>query len=132
MVKNYTISKAGTWMLGREFARRYGGEGIVSVVQNPGNLRNEGWRRSGGVAVVVKWVLYEPRFGAYTELFAGLGLEASVAGWGGYVVPWGRVRGDEGCPRKDILRAMRSEEEGGLGFGEKLWEWCEAKWKPFV
>jgi NAD(P)-dependent dehydrogenase (short-subunit alcohol dehydrogenase family) len=36
---NYGQSKFGTWLLGREFARRYGGDGIVSVVQNPGNAK---------------------------------------------------------------------------------------------
>jgi NAD(P)-dependent dehydrogenase (short-subunit alcohol dehydrogenase family) len=131
--KNYAISKAGTWMLGREFANRYGKEGILSVVLNPGNLRNEGWKKVDKVTMFfIKHVLYEPKFGAYTELYAGLSEDITKERNGAYVIPWGRVRPDEGCPRKDILNAMRSEEEGGLGYAEKLWEWCELKWKPFL
>jgi NAD(P)-dependent dehydrogenase (short-subunit alcohol dehydrogenase family) len=131
--RNYAISKAGTWMLGREFARRYGGDGIVSVVLNPGNLRNEGWAKVDKVTMFfIRHVLYDPRFGAYTELYAGLSRDIGMEENGAYVIPWGRVRGDEGCPRKDILNAIRSEEDGGLGYAEKLWEWCELKWKQFV
>jgi NAD(P)-dependent dehydrogenase (short-subunit alcohol dehydrogenase family) len=37
--RNYAVSKVGTWMLRREFARRYGHEGIESVIQNLGNLK---------------------------------------------------------------------------------------------
>ncbi|KAN0119570.1 NAD(P)-binding protein [Hyaloscypha variabilis] len=131
--RNYAASKAGTWILGREFARRYGGEGIVSVVQNPGNLRNEGWQKVGALTMFfVRHVLHDPRFGAYTELYAGLSGEVGLQNNGAYVIPWGRVRGDEACPRKDILHAMLPEKDGGLGYGTKLWEWCEEKWKPFV
>jgi NAD(P)-dependent dehydrogenase (short-subunit alcohol dehydrogenase family) len=131
--KNYAISKAGTWMLGREFATRYGKDGIISVVQNPGNLRNEGWKKVDRLTMFfIKHVLYEPKFGAYTELYAGLSEDITKEKNGSYVIPWGRVRRDEGCPRKDILNAMMSEDEGGLGYAEKLWEWCELKWKPFV
>ncbi|KAE9380172.1 putative oxidoreductase,short chain dehydrogenase [Stipitochalara longipes BDJ] len=132
-MKNYAISKAGTWMLGREFARRYGKAGIVSVVQNPGNLKNEGWKKVDALTMFfIKHVLHEPRFGAYTELYAGLSRDIGLKNNGAYVIPWGRVRGDEGCPRKDILNAMLPEDEGGLGYATKLWEWCEMKWKPFI
>jgi NAD(P)-dependent dehydrogenase (short-subunit alcohol dehydrogenase family) len=132
-IKNYAISKAGTWMLGREFARRCGRDGIVSVIQNPGNLKNEGWKKVDAVTMFfVKHVLHEPRFGAYTELHAGLSRDITLENNGAYVIPWGRLRPDEGCPRKDILNAMTAEEESGLGYAEKLWDWCELKWKPFV
>jgi len=131
--KNYAVSKAGTWILGREFARRYGGEGVLSVVLNPGNLRNEGWKKVDKFTMFfVKHVLFDPVFGAYTQLYAGLSRDITAERNGAYVIPWGRIRGDEACPRKDILNAMLPEEEGGLGYGEKLWEWCEMKWKPFV
>lgn len=131
--KNYAILKAGTWILGREFARRYGKDGIVSVVQNPGNLKNEGWKKVDAVTIFfVKHVLHEPRFGAYTELYAGPSKDITLENNGAYVIPWGRLRADEGCPRKDILNAMLLQEDGGLGYGKKLWEWCELKWKLFV
>lgn len=36
----YGQSKAGDIILGREFARRYGDSGVVSVSLNPGNLKS--------------------------------------------------------------------------------------------
>jgi retinol dehydrogenase-12 len=38
---SYGVSKAGNLFLASEFGRRVGGEGVVSVVFNPGNLRTE-------------------------------------------------------------------------------------------
>ncbi|PVH78302.1 NAD(P)-binding protein [Cadophora sp. DSE1049] len=138
LVKNYAISKAGTWILCREFARRYGvgqadvegGAGIISVIQNPGNLQTGGYDDVSALTMFfVKPLLHEAKFGAYTELFAGL---AEGVENGAYVVPWGRVRPDAESPRKDILNAMKTIEEGGLGYGKKFWEWCEGKWRPLV
>lgn len=51
---------------------------------------------------------------------------------GSYVIPWGRVRSDKDCPRKDIIKAMAPTEDGGMGHDTKFWEWCEQQWKPFV
>lgn len=105
----------------------------MSVVLNPGNLKNEGWKKLDAFTMFfVKRVLHEPVFGAYTELYAGLSKDITLENNGAYVIPWGRVRRDEECPRKDIIKAMTPEEDGGLGYGKKLWEWCELKWKPFV
>jgi NAD(P)-dependent dehydrogenase (short-subunit alcohol dehydrogenase family) len=36
---HYAMSKAGNWFLAFEFAKILGKEGIVSLVQNPGNLK---------------------------------------------------------------------------------------------
>jgi len=120
-------------MLGREFAKRYGKDGIVSVIQNPGNLKTSGYDNvSAFVMFFLSPVLHDAKFGGYTELFAGLSSDIGLENNGSYVVPWGRLRSDEQCPRKDIINAMVSEEDGGLGYGEKLWEYCELKWKPFV
>jgi NAD(P)-dependent dehydrogenase (short-subunit alcohol dehydrogenase family) len=70
--RNYAVSKARTWMLGREMARRYDKEGIVSVVQNPGNLRTDSYTGTPApIMFSINLVLYEPDFGGYTELYAG-------------------------------------------------------------
>ncbi|KAI1377241.1 hypothetical protein F4677DRAFT_415684 [Hypoxylon crocopeplum] len=129
-VRNYAVAKAGTWMLGREFGARYGDrEGIVSVVQNPGNVVAGSYGGSPAlVMLVTKPLLHETRYGAYTELFAGLAPEVAEGENGCYVIPWGRIRTDEECPRKDIIKAMAAEEDGGLGYGGKLWAWCEQQW----
>ncbi|KAJ5682196.1 hypothetical protein N7462_005361 [Penicillium macrosclerotiorum] len=131
--QNYGISKAGTWMLGREFGRRYGKDGIMSVVQNPGNCKAGTYGGTSAVAMLfVNPLLHEVKLGAYTELYAGLSPELSQDANNAYVIPWGRVRAEETCPRKDIIYAMTPTEQGGQGYGTKLWEWCEQQWKPFV
>lgn len=127
---DYAVSKAATWIIAREFARRHAGAGIVSAFFNPGNLKTNCW---DGVpkpmrALFNAMVLHDSVYGAYTELWAGL---APGVGNGDFVIPWGRVLSDEKIYRKDIVKAMTPEDEGGLGYGAKLWEWAEGKWKQF-
>ncbi|KAK1982914.1 hypothetical protein LZ30DRAFT_589525 [Colletotrichum cereale] len=133
-VRNYAQSKAGNWLLGREMATRHGAEGIVSVTQNPGNLRAGAYAGVSAVAMpIIDFLfLHEARFGGYTELYAGLSPEISLENNGAYVIPWGRIRPDTDCPRKDLVNAMKSEAEGGTGYAANFWDWCEEQWKPFV
>ena len=47
-VKNYNNSKVGNWILASELAKRVGEFGILSVTQNPGNLKtNLMWNAKG-------------------------------------------------------------------------------------
>ncbi|KAK2602740.1 hypothetical protein N8I77_009248 [Diaporthe amygdali] len=72
-LERYGVSKAGSWLHGVEFARRHGGDGIVSVPCNPGHLRSDLYRESGWLfKAAISPVLYPPVYGAYTELFCGL------------------------------------------------------------
>ncbi|KAG9238827.1 hypothetical protein BJ875DRAFT_450085 [Amylocarpus encephaloides] len=132
--RNYSVSKLGSWLLSREFARLHGAEGIVSVAQNPGNLKTDVYDGTPWYMMFfVNWVLHDAKYGAYTELFAGLSPDLGLGeGNGKYVIPWGRIRGDEECPRKDIIKAITSVEDGGLGYDKKFWRWCEGQYKPFV
>ncbi|KAI2466129.1 hypothetical protein F4781DRAFT_368545 [Annulohypoxylon bovei var. microspora] len=133
-ITNYAMSKAGVWILGREFARRYGKDGILSLVANPGNVK------AGSYAGTPKFfmlllnatMLYEPVFGAYTELYAGLSPEINMDVNGIYIMPWGRLLPDHSAVRQDIIKSMTPEEEGGLGYGKKFWDWCETQWKPYT
>lgn len=71
----YALSKAGNYLHGVEYAKRYtGSAGILSVPLNPGNLDSELWRTQGWLAAkfLRTFVLHAPVYGAYTELFAGL------------------------------------------------------------
>ncbi|KAJ5852217.1 uncharacterized protein N7529_011602 [Penicillium soppii] len=132
-IRNYAVSKAGTWMLCREWAQRYGGDGIVSVVQNPGNLKAGSYAGTPAITMfLISPLLHEARFGAYTGLYAGLSSDISLENNGAYIIPWGRIREDKDCPRKDILKAMLPLEEGGLGYSAKLWQWCEEQWKQYL
>ncbi|KXH24972.1 hypothetical protein CSAL01_12386 [Colletotrichum salicis] len=130
---NYAVSKFGNWLLGREMASRYGFENIVSVIQNPGNLKAGAYDGVPAFSMFfINRLLYETKFGAYTELYAGLSSDISLANNGAYVIPWGRIRVDEDIPRKDIVEALKPETGGGLGYATKFWDWCEEQWKPFV
>jgi NAD(P)-dependent dehydrogenase (short-subunit alcohol dehydrogenase family) len=44
--RNYAMSKAGNWLLASEFAARVADDGIVSLTQNPGNLRTKIWDKA--------------------------------------------------------------------------------------
>ncbi|CAM1509779.1 Fc.00g001140.m01.CDS01 [Cosmosporella sp. VM-42] len=81
---------------------------------------------------ILNQILDEPRFAAYTELYAGFSPEISMEQNGGYGIPWGRIRSDNDCPRKDIIKAMTPEDEGGLAYTLKFWEWCEKQWQAFI
>jgi len=68
--------------------------------------------------MILKWMLYEPIYGAYTELFAGLSPEVKEENSGCFIQPWGRIV--EG--RKDL------HEEG---LGKRYWEWTEEQVKEY-
>lgn len=70
-------SKASDILHSSESARRYGGEGIISVSLMPGALKSDLNRHMLKlVQLLLLWTLQEdPTFGAYTEAFAGLSPE---------------------------------------------------------
>jgi retinol dehydrogenase-12 len=105
MPEKYGNSKAGNYLHGVEYARRYKQEGIVSVVGecflaghcarradrrpqaiNPGNLNSDLYRtvndqrgfQGFGLQIFTKFMLHPTINGAYTELFAGLSDEVSM------------------------------------------------------
>ncbi|KAK7917592.1 hypothetical protein PG985_011200 [Apiospora marii] len=133
--QQYCISKAGNYLHGAEYAWRHGpgsgGDGILSVSLNPGNLDSELWRtQTFLVRKFLQWVLlHPPVFGAYTELYAGLSPELSLEEHsGGWVVPWGRPM----RIRKDLQAAARTKEEGGSGVGRGFWEWSERQVERYL
>jgi len=118
---NYGQSTCGNLFLASEAARRYGRDGIISVCWNPGNLKTELKRHMNRIlAMILNLGLHEPKFGAYTELNAGLGKQITPSNNGCYVIPWGRI----GSFRSDIALSLRSVGEGGNGKAETFWEWC--------
>ena len=88
----YGISKAGNYLQGSEYARRFKADGVISVTLNPGNLDSELWRNQPFViGKILKWFfLHKPINGAYTELFAGLSPEVTLEKTGAWIVPFGR------------------------------------------
>jgi len=127
--RNYITSKTGNCFLASELARKVGPQGILSVVQNPGNLKTNILRNA---AKWQQWVvspfLYNAKMGAYTELWAGLSPEITMDANGCSVVPWGRVHPS---PRKDLLEALKTVEEGGTGRAGEFRSWCEQQTAEF-
>ena len=123
--RNYAISKVGNWFLGSEFAKRYATAGIISVIENPGNLKTPIWKDQSKLLVsMMSPILKPPKFGAYTMLYAGFSPDVDVSRNGAFIIPWGRFHPK---PREDILLALKSEAEGGTGLAEQFWGWCESK-----
>lgn len=128
---NYATSKVGNWLLAVECAKRYGGEGILSLAQNPGNLASNIWSSvPKATMMLVGLVLHKVVFGAYTELYAGLSPDITAADNGGYVIPWGRIQ--RSSHRKDILLAIKDKEEGGSALASRFWTWCEEQVEKYT
>jgi NAD(P)-dependent dehydrogenase (short-subunit alcohol dehydrogenase family) len=89
---NYATSKAANWMLAVEAGRRWESDGILSVCQNPGNLKTHIYDTQPRLMMFfVNALLHPPKMGAYTELFAGLSGDITEKEQGCYVIPWGRI-----------------------------------------
>lgn len=119
---NYVQTKAANAFLASEFSRRYGKDGIISVGWNPGNNKTElGRHFPYFLKLMLMPLLYEPRLGAYTLLYAGWSDDIDASLNGTYVWPFGRIAE----LKPDLLAMMKSKEEGGTGVAKRLWEWCE-------
>lgn len=128
-LKAYCDSKMGNWFLASEFGRRVKDDGILSITQNPGNLWTSILRHRQWMMYLVYPLLYDAKYGAFTELYCGLSKDLTIENTGGYVVPWGRVHP---APREALLKTLKSEEEGGTGRAALFWKWCEEKSRDFM
>jgi CubicO group peptidase (beta-lactamase class C family) len=81
------------------------------------------------VQVIFSYISHPPKLGAYTELWAGLSPDVRVADGGRYAIPWGRWHS---MPRKDILDALKTKQEGGTGQAAEFWKWCEDQTKEYA
>ncbi|KAH8908084.1 NAD(P)-binding protein [Coniochaeta sp. PMI_546] len=125
----YAITKTGNWFLSSELGRELAPKGILSLAQSPGNmdtplLKDLEWWRSWA-----RLLLHPPKLGAYTELYAGLSDEVGMEDVGGLILPWGRKHP---APRKDLLKCMKTKEEGGTGLAKDFVGWCEEQIAPFL
>ncbi|KAH8815975.1 hypothetical protein F5884DRAFT_818159 [Xylogone sp. PMI_703] len=110
----YATSKVGNWMLAHECARRYGNDGIISIVQNPGNLNSLIYKHVPRYTMaLLKLVLHDSKLG-------DIGAEEN----GGLVIPWGRFL--KRHFREDIYKALDE------GKGREFWSWCEDQWQPYI
>ncbi|KAI0253326.1 NAD(P)-binding protein [Lactifluus subvellereus] len=112
----YGQSKMGNILFSNELARRYGGEGIVSIALHPGTIETDLARSAGSlVQLLGRLVLYPVSYGAITSLYAGTAPAAGELN-GKYLTAWARRT----LPHK---QALDPELE------KKLWEWCEERVK---
>lgn len=127
--ENYTVSKVGNWFLASELARQVRNAGILSVSQNPGNLKTDLLRTA---PVLMRWasapLLHKAKMGAYTELWAGFSEELDMNLTGTYVLPWGRIHPS---PRSDLVEALKGVQERGTGQAQAFREWCEQQVADF-
>ncbi|THH03617.1 hypothetical protein EW145_g6137 [Phellinidium pouzarii] len=104
----------GVIIVAKEFARRYGTDGIISTSVHPGTIHSElgrHWPVMQRLTTNLFVKLRPTPMGAITQLYAGTAPEGKNLN-GEYLIPWARV----GKPREDVL-----DEK----LGEKLWNWLE-------
>ena len=127
--KNYATSKTGNWFLASALAAQVGSKGILSVTQNPGNLKTSLLRHTAWILGFVTAPLpYSARMGAYTELWAGLSEDLGIGDGGKYVLPWGRLHPS---PRPDLLAALKTAEDEGTDVAALFVEYCEKQTADF-
>lgn len=131
-------SKAGVFLLASEFARRQvlpqkdehgittrNPAGVLHVCANPGLVGSELQRHvplplRGLLGTMVKG----PKYGAYTELYAGLAPDVNN---GDFVIPWGRK-----ASVPEHIHASTLEQAGDRSVSARFYEWCEEMIRPFV
>ncbi|TRX97368.1 hypothetical protein FHL15_001646 [Xylaria flabelliformis] len=114
----YSLSKLGAYYYASEYAARHKNDGVVSVSLNPGNLDSDFWREQGAITTCVlrKTLLYPPKMGAYTVLFAALAPEVTLDKSGRFSY----------CPVGTVMGGV--EGYGGHGEAEiRKWYWGRVK-----
>ena len=126
---NYVNTKVGNWFLANSLANQAGKDGILSLVQNPGNLKTDLTRHLPAIVpVLTAPLLYTARNGAYTALWAAFSDTLTIQDGGKYILPWGRLHPN---PREDLLAAMKSKEDGGTGIADGFMEYCNEQISGF-
>nr|OQO30074.1 hypothetical protein B0A51_02636 [Rachicladosporium sp. CCFEE 5018] len=119
--QDYDKSKVGNWFLAAALAKQ--SPEILSVVQNPGNLKTQIVRHfSSIVPLMAAPLLWHAKYGAYTELWAGVSDTLTLKNNGSYVVPWGRLHP---APRADMAAPVNDLLEKGSGVAADYRDFCE-------
>jgi retinol dehydrogenase-12 len=115
---NYMQSKGGMYLLCHEFSKRNHDTGISHVCLHPGLMKTD-LQRYGPppVKLIMGAVFKGPRYGAYTEMYAGISPEVKN---GGYYIPWGRS-GTAPCH----LVASCKSEGGKRSIASRFYGWCD-------
>jgi NAD(P)-dependent dehydrogenase (short-subunit alcohol dehydrogenase family) len=102
---NYAASKVANYFFASYFASQLGPHGILSVAQNPGNMKTSLLRHMPWIfTILVRPLLYHAKFGAYTELWSG-SVHSNL--------------------RPDLVAATKTKEEGGTGIAQEVVSFCD-------
>ncbi|KAH8881862.1 short-chain dehydrogenase [Thozetella sp. PMI_491] len=130
----YQISKVGMYWLSGGFGDRLRGDKIINISLDPGNLRTNLQRTLATelghiLNSILGFFLHPPIKGAYTELFAGLSPDVTLANTNDpaiWIMPWGRL---VPMQRQDLVAAFVPRDSGkAAGF----WNWCEDQVREFL
>ena len=105
----YSQSKIGDAYLAYLWTKHHPESGVLSVSLDPGNLASDLSRHSSWLSSVKNYILYPPKYGAYTELSALLNPAVKN---NEHLIPWGV----EGHLRQDVDDGRRGK------VGEELWQ----------
>jgi len=112
----YSQSKFGNIVVSREFAQRYGDQGIVFTSLNPGNIITTLQRYASPFKRFFMHAMsYPAPLGALTQLWAGTMPETENLN-GKYLIPWARL-------------GEARQETADPETGRRLWDWCEEQVK---
>jgi retinol dehydrogenase-12 len=150
-MENYMQSKAGVYFLAHEFAARQkttvsianttksqevhhtthtpsniNFEGIQHIALNPGFTSTSLQRgMPAPIRAVMSAVFKGPEYGAYTELYAGLGPDLRS---GDFIIPWGR----KGSVPAHIVGGTVAKEGTVKSISALFYEWCEVQVREFM
>ncbi|KAF1960191.1 NAD(P)-binding protein [Byssothecium circinans] len=111
--RTYSASKVGNWFLASELDKRTRNDGLVCIVQNPGNLKTKLWNPASPLAkFLMSPFLYDARMGAYTELWAGLSEDVTTQDGGFNVLLYdARSVGESGGHLRNMLDPLQMAED---------------------
>ncbi|KAK9447715.1 uncharacterized protein V1518DRAFT_438705 [Limtongia smithiae] len=121
----YGQSKTGDIALAYEYAQQVADKGVASWTLHPGNLRSNLTRHLDWFSRQFTYLMFAPtRYGALTELYAGLSPEPVMTGLSfKYIAPWGRI----GALNDSVDNALKHEN-----MGKDVWDLCEKQVAPYI
>jgi retinol dehydrogenase-12 len=139
-MQQHMQTKAGVYLLAQEFSRRppplpsgshspalrQNPHNVLHVAVNPGFVKTNLHRHAAlPLRGIMGAVFKSPKYGAYTELYAGL---APGVKQGDFIIPWGR----KGCVPEHLSASLEVGDEGLKSVSARFYEWCEEQVKPFM
>lgn len=124
----------GNILFSNEFARRYGGEGIVSISVHPGNINTDLARNASSfVKILGRIITYPVSYGAINSLYAGTSSAAGELNGKVSIPTSGFARGNATPPFQYVTAWARvtlpHQRALDTDLAEKLWVWSEEQVK---